>query len=165
MAATERAESSRRRWVRRVLGVVLAFVLGAFVVMSLVNNWVEVRADLGRLPVSALVWSAVFAAVGAICSGGSWYVALNALTDRLPPHDAATIFFAGQLGKYVPGSVWPAMIQAQLGRRHQIARSTMVAAFGVAITVAVGSGGCVGLLTLLDAPPASVWVLAVGTAV
>ena len=66
-------------------------------------------------------------------------------------HPALTIFFAGQLGKYVPGSVWTAAIQADLGRRRSIARSTMLVSYVVALMIAVATGGLVGLLVLLGA--------------
>jgi hypothetical protein len=83
-------------------------------------------------------------------------------------HPALTIFFAGQLGKYVPGAVWTAAIQADLGRRRRIARSTMLVSYVMALMIAVATGGMAGLLILFGAgaPRAmALWMLLPAAAV
>ncbi len=51
---------------------------------------------------------------------------LNDLGSPLPPAGSLRVFFLGQLGKYVPGSVWPAVAQMELGRDygcHSVSRA------------------------------------------
>ncbi len=116
-----------------------------------VRNWQAVRSDLQALSWVDLLASGIAGALAVTCSGMGWRVVLSGLGERVPVHPALTIFFAGQLGKYVPGSVWTAAIQADLGRRRAIARSTMLVSYVVALMIAVATGGLVGLLVLFGA--------------
>jgi glycosyltransferase 2 family protein len=74
------------------------------------------------------------------------------------------VFFLGQLGKYVPGSVWPVMAQMELGRDHQVPERASGAAVGVFLLVVVGTGLLVtaAVVPLLgaDAVGAFWWLLA-----
>jgi hypothetical protein len=40
--------------------------------------------------------------------------------------EGAQVYFTTQLGKYIPGSVWPAVMQMEEGRRHGASRATML---------------------------------------
>jgi uncharacterized membrane protein YbhN (UPF0104 family) len=71
---------------------------------------------------------------------------------RLPV--AARIFFVGQLGKYLPGSVWPVVMQTELGRDHQVPRRRTATATMVAMLLSVTSALLVVLLALPLAPEA-----------
>ena len=52
---------------------------------------------------------------------------------RLSQHvglaESVGVYSASQLGKYIPGSVWPVVAQMSLSRRHGITRRSIVAAF------------------------------------
>src|SRR5665647_2114164 len=54
---------------------------------------------------------------------------------------AGRIYYAGQLGKYVPGSVWAVVAQAELGKDHRVprARSATVALSALVVLVVVGT--------------------------
>ncbi|MFG2525381.1 YbhN family protein [Streptomyces sp. NPDC048527] len=51
-----------------------------------------------------------------------WRVLLAAFGSRLPLRAAARVFFVGQLGKYLPGSVWSVVAQMEMGQAHQVPR-------------------------------------------
>ena len=53
----------------------------------------------------------------------------------------ARVFFVSQLGKYVPGSVWPTLMQMEEGRVRGIQRRTMLGSSLVTTVI----GCCVGL--------------------
>lgn len=149
-------------WRGRTVSLALVVLVAVFLGVALVRNWQAVRSDLQALSWVDLLASGVAGALAVTCSGMGWRVVLGGLGERVPVHPALTIFFAGQLGKYVPGSVWTAAIQADLGRRRNIARSTMLVSYVVALMIAVATGGLVGLLVLLGsgAPRATVlWML------
>jgi len=143
----------------------LLAIVGAFVVVAIANNWSAVRDDLRALPVSAIVWSGVAGVVALLLAAAAWLVVLDGLGQRIPVHDGLTVFFAGQLGKYAPGSVWPAVIQARLGRRNGIPRTQMVASYVVAVAVSLGAGGIVGLLSLAGGVDFGVTLVAIAAAV
>ena len=53
---------------------------------------------------------------------------------------AVRVFFVGQLGKYLPGSVWPVVAQMQMGKQYGLARRPVgtVALIVMVLNVATG---------------------------
>ncbi len=51
---------------------------------------------------------------------------LGGLGVTLPWGEGATVYFTTQLGKYLPGSVWPAVMQMETGQRRGATRPTML---------------------------------------
>src|SRR5919202_314074 len=64
----------------------------------------------------------------------------RAAAARRPVAAGARVFFLGQLGKYLPGSLWPVMAQMELGRDHQVPERASASAVGVFLLVLVGTG-------------------------
>ena len=79
----------------------------------------------------------------------AWRVLLAGLGSPLPVRPAARIMFIGQLGKYLPGSVWPVLAQMELGHAYQVPRHRSASASVLAMVVSLLSG----LLTALVALP------------
>lgn len=128
---------------------VLTAVVGVFVAVALVRNWGAVREELATISWANLVASGL-AAVGAmVCSGLAWRVVLAGLGSRMPLLPAGTVFFVGQLGKYVPGSVWTAAIQAEMGRRQSVPRTRMVLSYVIALLIALVTGVVAALLAFV----------------
>ena len=92
-----------------------------------------------------------------------WRTVLADLGSRVPLQVAARIFFVGQLGKYVPGSVWPIVMQAELGRDHRVPRQRTATATLVTLLLSVASALLVVLLALpFDSrvvPPGFEWAV------
>jgi hypothetical protein len=55
------------------------------------------------------------------------------------------VFYLGQLGKYLPGTVWPAVTQMRLGRDYRVPPRASGAAFVVFMLMLVGTGLLVGV--------------------
>ena len=53
------------------------------------------------------------------------------------------MFFVSQLGRYLPGSLWPIVMQMDAGRRRGASRKTMLAANLITVTLL---SLCVGLV-------------------
>ena len=128
-----------RRWRGIARTVVLAGVVGA-VALALMARWEAVAPALGRISLGSLG-----AALGAVLAGIlatflCWRAILGDLGGRLPVPAGARLFFLAQLGKYLPGSVWPVMTQMELGRDHQIPERASGATVGVFLLVVVGTG-------------------------
>jgi uncharacterized membrane protein YbhN (UPF0104 family) len=135
------AEASRRRrsWYRAIRALVLLTVL-AFAAVVLVARWQEVRAALARLSLPA-VGLAIVAVLGSLlCTFLGWRAALAGLGSRLPLGGAMRVFFLGQLGKYVPGSVWSVVAQVELGRDYGVPRRSSGAAVVIATLTALATG-------------------------
>ncbi|MGZ4664633.1 MAG: lysylphosphatidylglycerol synthase domain-containing protein [Frankiaceae bacterium] len=148
-----RAGGKMRR-LRRVLQ--LAFVAAAFAGLgwALSNQWPRVQDSLKRLdPAIVAVVLALGLAVLA-CSFVSWRAVLSGLGPVVPLLPAGRIFFVGQLGKYLPGSVWPLVAQMELGRAAGISRTRVVVAslLAIATSILVGAAMGLGCLPFLDVP-------------
>ena len=138
---TDRHATRRGLWSWILLAVVLA--LGVYVV-------VRDRQDLGtafrQIGWGAMVASSVFALLGTVLLLGLWTSVLRGLGASVPLAEAWRAFFVSQLGKYLPGLVWPALAQMEAGRRWGVRRSVMLAANLLMIAVLVGSGTVIGLV-------------------
>jgi glycosyltransferase 2 family protein len=120
--------------------------IGAYAV---VTEWGQLRralASLGFLPVAGSL-VAVLAALTAAMQ--VWRVLLAALGSPLPARPAARIMFIGQLGKYIPGSIWPVLAQMELGNDFQVPRHRSASASVLTMLLTT----LTGLLTALVALP------------
>jgi uncharacterized membrane protein YbhN (UPF0104 family) len=112
----------------------------AVVAVALASRWQEVRPILARLSLPA-VGLAMVAVLGSLLfSFLAWRAALAGLGFPLRLGGAMRVFFLGQLGKYVPGSVWSVVAQAELGRDYGVPRKSSGAAVVVATLVALVTG-------------------------
>jgi glycosyltransferase 2 family protein len=118
---------------------VLVIFAGALA-WALAAQWGAVRPLLGQL--SAPLLAAALAAVlgGILATFLCWREVLADLGGRLPGVAGARVFFLGQLGKYLPGSLWPVMAQMELGRDYQVPERASGSAVGVFLLVLVGTG-------------------------
>ena len=92
------------------------------------GRWTEIGDAAVATGSVRLCLAALCATVGLVLTGLLWCRLLAALGSPVGLRDAGAVFFVGQLGKYVPGSVWSFAVQAQLGRRHGVpARSSVTA--------------------------------------
>ena len=106
----------------------------------------DAARDVG--PVNALL-SLVAVLLGLLASAMVWRALLTDLGTALPMRPALHVFFLGQLGKYVPGSVFAIAAQMELGRAHAAPRSRV----GTASLLFMGVLVVAGLLTAAVALP------------
>jgi uncharacterized membrane protein YbhN (UPF0104 family) len=125
--------------------LVVALGFGAWAVAG---RWQAVADGFGRLswPVLAGSLLAVMVALGAGMM--MWRALLADLGSPLALPDAAKVFFVGQLGKYIPGSVWPVLAQMEMGRDLGVPRPRSAAAFFLTYPVYLATGLLTALVTL-----------------
>lgn len=108
--------------------IVFVLLVIGFAWWGLAGRWAEIGHAAAATGAVRLCVAVVCAAVGLALTGVLWRSLLARLGSPVPLRDAGAVFFVGQLGKYVPGSVWSFAVQAQLGRRHGVpARSSVTA--------------------------------------
>ena len=151
----------RRKNAVRAAFLVVALVL---LVLTVVRERVALAAAVDRLTWPDLLLSGVLVLVGLGAQMLSWralFTGSEVGVLRLPV--AGRIYYLGQLGKYVPGSVWAVVAQTELGRDHHVsrARSAVVALGALVVLVVVGT--VVGVAGLAGGSPGSLrtywWVL------
>jgi glycosyltransferase 2 family protein len=132
------------RW-RTPLRLAVAAVFVGFLAVVLAGQWHQAGPLLGRLSIATLLAAFAMVLAGIWATFCSWRAALDDLGVTPPLTGALRIFYLGQLGKYVPGSIWPVVTQIRLGRDYQAPPRTSGAAFVVFMLMLVGTGLLVGV--------------------
>lgn len=120
----------------------------ALAVWSLAGQAGAVRAAGRDLSAGYVAAAAVATLASLAVSLLTWRGTLAGLGVQLPLRPAAQIFFVGQLGKYLPGSVWPVMAQMELGVAHGLSRTSVGTASLLALAVGVPGALLIGLLAV-----------------
>ena len=120
----------------------LAFVvlMAALGVYAVVTQWTDFRTGLDRLGVVAAIEALACVLVGLYLTMQVWRLLLSAAGSRLPVRAGARIFFIGQLGKYLPGSVWPILTQMELGRTYKVPRQRSATTAMLSMMIGLTSG-------------------------
>ncbi|RJK95368.1 lysylphosphatidylglycerol synthase domain-containing protein [Vallicoccus soli] len=125
------------RWVRRALGLLAVGLL-------LAAAWSQ-RAALadaaGRIDAGRLVLAGLLVLLGLWTNMLSWRAVLAGLGSPLALPAAARVYLVAQIGKYLPGSLWPVLAQAELGREHGVprVRSGVAAVAALVVGLVVGA--------------------------
>ena len=129
--------------------IAAVIVAAGIVVYGDRNTFVD---TLRREGVWAVVASFACGMVGVAATFPVWREVLQGLGVKMPWGAGARVFFISQLGKYLPGSVWPVLLQMEAGRARGANRRTMLAAnlITIVMSVSVGLVAACLLLPLYD---------------
>ncbi len=152
----------RNTWVRLALLVLVCACVGA----ALYANWTQARDAVSELPLWVLPVAVLAGMLGLAAQMLAWRCLLSGLGSPLPGAAAARVMFVGQLGKYLPGSVWAFVAQVELARDWKVPRSRGAAAtlLAIAVTVAVSLAVAAVALPLSSAEAARRWWWALAAA-
>lgn len=144
------AGGSRRRLllqVVKIVGFVIAIVAVALCVRILVQQWPTVLKALREANVPLLVLALLLGGVGMWMLAVLWWRCLAVFGFRRGIGEVTSWYFAGELGKYLPGGIWTVVGRGELARRAGVPRSTAYATtlFSLAL-MCVGGGVACGLL-------------------
>ena len=152
--AETRSPTSKILALGRVVLMALVLLAASY---TLYSNWTEVRDTVFNIGWQIWVPAFVVLPLGIGCSTLSWQVLVDELGD--PPVGVRTgsqIFLVGQLGKYLPGSVWAYVLQMELGRRVGVSRTRVFTATIVSLVVIVVAAliaGSVAIPAIVEANP------------
>jgi uncharacterized membrane protein YbhN (UPF0104 family) len=137
---------------RRCLLKVLRTIVYSIIVVFLFWQIWRVRDGLGD-SLSSVGWSAVGLAVGFTVVGTApgffgWRLLVAGTGVRLTISDAAWVFFLSGVTVYLPGGIWPPIVQAALARRVGAPASRLMAAGLITLVMTILSGGIVGLMAV-----------------
>jgi hypothetical protein len=132
------------RWLRWGF-VALAVGLGGDAVA---RERADVQAALARLGFLAVVAAMLCVLIALIATMQVWRLLLAALGSPLPVRAAARIMFIGQLGKYLPGSIWPVLAQMELGTVYKVPRHRSASASVLTMVLSLLTGLLIALVTL-----------------
>ena len=136
-----------------VLGIVIGIAGVAFVARTLISKWDEVSDAFSQVDAVNLVLS-LFLGLAAMTSiGWIWVTMIVARSHNVRHRNAMAWYFTGQLGKYVPGGIWPIVGRAELAVRNGIPRLDAYASTGLSlvttyvaavVTIGIGAAATTG---------------------
>lgn len=144
-------------------GVLLAVVALGFLVNTVIGSWDEVSDALAEADAKWVLLSvaAAIAAMTAIAIG--WWRTLGALDAHVPLPSVIARYYVGEIGKYLPGSLWPLIGRGELAARTGVARPIAYGSVGVSLIALYLAAGLfvVALLPFLggDGDATPLWPL------
>jgi uncharacterized membrane protein YbhN (UPF0104 family) len=159
---------ANERRVRIAAQLLLAAGL-VFVALRLRSTWHESHIELSRVGWGWLIGSLALAVSAVFASAFIWLEILR-LLGVTPRPSWAAVYLRGQLGKYVPGSVWQYASRGALATSRGIPLRAVAKSFPIELSATVyaaavfsmlllGVWGAVGVAALVAAAPAASAVL------
>jgi uncharacterized membrane protein YbhN (UPF0104 family) len=139
-SAAPARKSTKAKLIDIARWVAIVAVIG-FAAKQLVENWGEFWETLDGIAWQSSVLSlcALIASITVATYG--WQVLVDDLGKPIGYLRGAQICLVGQLGKYVPGSVWAYLLQMELGKKAGLARARIFTGsllqFGIGIVAAL----------------------------
>lgn len=124
------------RWVKWAV-VVIAIAVGVY---EISERWHGVQQGLSQIGLVTSLYALL--ALFGVQYGTlkAWQVMLAGLGSPLRTTVAGRILFVGQLGKYIPGSVWSVLAAMELGARANVPRSRSASASLITMMMSVLTG-------------------------
>lgn len=133
--------------IARILGVVIAVLAVGLCARVLAREWPNVSAALSHADVPMLVTAALVGAAAMWFLAVLWWGCLAVFGSRRRILDVCAWYFAGELGKYLPGGIWPVVGRGELARRGGVPRSMAYATTVMSLALmCVGAALASGLL-------------------
>jgi glycosyltransferase 2 family protein len=137
--------------VSALAGAVIGLTCVGFVASRMASQWSEVRNEVADASLGWIGAAVVLAAAGMTWIAACWRRAL-ALSGPVPgrPHVIAW-YYGGEIGKYVPGVVWPVLGRGELARRGGVSRTRAYPSVGLSlVTLYLAALGVASVLVPLD---------------
>ena len=132
------------RWVKWSV-LVIALVIGGY---EIYTRWHGVSSALRTIGLLAAVEALLALLVAQFANLKVWQVLLAGLGSPLSTRVAARILLVGQLGKYIPGSLWPILTQMELGAQAKVPRDRSASTSVLAMLISLAVGLFVAMVTL-----------------
>lgn len=130
-----------------VAGIAVGIAGIVFVTRTLITRWDDVTEAFSQVDAITLVGSLVLGLAAMTSIGWIWVQMISHRGHLVTHRRAMSWYFTGQLGKYVPGGIWPIVGRAELAARNGIPRVDAYASTGLSLvttylgaTVAIGIG-------------------------
>lgn len=114
--------------------------------IALARNFSDVKDNLAEISIISIVGCELAVLGALVCTMLAWRALLSELETTISMTSAARIFFVGQLGKYAPGTVWPMVMQTQMGAAIGLGRPAVATASLLSVAYGLASGVAVTLL-------------------
>jgi len=152
------------RSVTRSARIAVALVALALLVLTIARQRLAVIDALHRMGPGWFAASLLAAIVGLGFTSFAWRTIMADLGSPLPVAAGMRVFYLAQIGKYLPGAVWPFVAQMELGKALGVPRQRSAVGGLLFVGLHCATGLLVASATLPFASPAAAerywWVLA-----
>src|SRR5215472_2318767 len=139
--------------------IAVTVALGSYAIAA---QWGQVSRSIDRMGPLTVALALASVLLGLLMSMQAWRALLAGLGSPLPVPGAARVVFLGQLGKYLPGSVWPVLAQMELGTTHRAPRHRSASASVIFMLLGLLTGLLIALVMLpFTRTSPYLWALAV----
>jgi glycosyltransferase 2 family protein len=114
-------------------GAVIGLTCTAFVIQRMASQWSVVRDEVADASVGWIAAALVLAAAGMTWIAVCWRQALVMSGPAPRLRGVVAWYFAGEIGKYVPGGVWPVLGRGELARRGGVPRDRAYPSVGLSL--------------------------------
>ncbi|WP_205327107.1 lysylphosphatidylglycerol synthase domain-containing protein [Glycomyces sp. YM15] len=140
--------------------VVMAAVVVAVAAAMRGQDWSAALAFASGEHMPQIALAALINLAGLVLGMLAWRAIVNGAGEPVPVRDAANIFFAGMLVKYLPGRLWTLLVNMRMGTEVGVGPARMAGVYVLNIGVMVTTGMLAGLLAAPAAfGPRGWWVL------
>jgi uncharacterized membrane protein YbhN (UPF0104 family) len=133
---------------RRVAGVLVLILVLAAAGYAVYRDRHSFADTIRRVGVGATIASFAAGLAAIAATYPIWRQVLRGLGVTLPLAPGARVFFTSQLGKYLPGSVWPVLLQMEAARVYGAKRRTVLAGNLITIVLSCSVGLTVACVVL-----------------
>lgn len=142
--ATTGIRANSVRSLRALCGISL---FGTVLVVT-ARQWHKVSETVAEIGAGAIATALVLALLGLGASVLTWQRSLQELGARTSMPVAMKIYLVGQLGKYIPGTVWALVVQMEIARAAAVRRTEAFGAGLVSVGINIVTGTTLGLAVL-----------------
>jgi hypothetical protein len=140
---------------RRVVGTVVGLLVLLALALTVAQNWPDFVDSWRRIGVEDASLALGLGIGNVLATWLQWRTVLGGLGVRLEIRTSARVFFVSQIGKYVPGAVWPLVLQVESSRRYGADRRTVIAGNVIVLAISLTTGLVIaGLLLPFSVPSA-----------
>jgi len=133
--APTRSTRNRNAAVMSLVGLVVGGGAVAFVVRALAEEWPRVSDEINDADVGWLALGALCALAAMTSIGWGWRHVMRVLGVDAPLRRVIPWYYVGELGKYIPGAVWPVLGRGELARRGGVPRSRAYASVALSLGI------------------------------
>lgn len=137
---------------KEVLKYSLAIIIIYFAGRQLAIGWNEVKLYNWEISISVIACSVVLHIITFILFSKAWCVLIRAFGFNVSLKHGFKIAYIANLGRYIPGKVWPVLGIAYYLRKININLETAIASWGIATILGLPPAFIVGSITVYYYP-------------
>ncbi len=118
-----------------IVGIVMGLGAVGFVARTLIHEWPRVSDEIADAQIGWLVLGVACAIGGMTSIGWGWRGVMKVLGVDAPLRRVIPWYYVGELGKYLPGGVWPVLGRGELARRGGVPRSRAYASVAMSLGI------------------------------